>query len=179
MRSGQRQRGYSITEMLTVVAIIGIVSLILVPNFMSMYRIGKMKTATRNFIARVRRVQQQAVTLNRRMRISFTPNTRTYTIWTERTNPTTGVRTWVQQGFEQPLEEAGAANKSGVISFGTTNFDDKDSDSINDIVYNPNGTLDVPSGITGDPFLQIKTSDKIPRPTITVTFSVSGSVKVT
>src|SRR6185436_9536555 len=118
MRSGQRQRGYSITEMLTVVAIIGIVSLILVPNFMSMYRIGKMKSATRNFIARVRRVQQQAVTLNRRMRISFTPNTRTYTIWTERTNPTTGVRTWVQQGFEQPLEEAGAANKSGVISFG-------------------------------------------------------------
>jgi len=177
MRSGQRQRGYSITEMLTVVAIIGIVSLILVPNFISMYRISKMKTATRNFIARARKVQQQAITMNRRMRISFTPNARTYSVWAEQTNRTTGVKTWSQQGFELPLEEAGAANKSGVISFGTTNFDDKDSDSINDVVFNPNGTIDLPSGVT-EPFLEIKTSDKIPKPTITMKFTLTGSVKI-
>src|SRR5215212_5822059 len=86
MRTGQRQRGYSITEMLTVVAIIGIVSLVLVPNFMSMYRSGKMKTATRNFISRARRIQQQAVTENRRTRICFTPNATVYSTWIERTD---------------------------------------------------------------------------------------------
>jgi prepilin-type N-terminal cleavage/methylation domain-containing protein len=176
MRTGQRQRGYSITEMLTVVAIIGIVSLVLVPNFMSMYRSGKMKSATRNFISRARRIQQQAVTENRRTRICFTPNARTYSTWVEQTNQTTGVKTWVKQA-DMPLEEAGAANKGGVISFGTTGFTDQDSDSINDIIFNPNGTVDQPSS-PNLPVLQIKTSDRIPKPLITVTFTRAGSVTV-
>lgn len=173
----QRQRGYSITEMLTVVAIIGIVSLVLVPNFMSMYRAGKMKTATRNFIGRVRKVQQQAVTENHRMRICFIPTAKTYTVWTEVTNQTTGVKTWRQVGQPVNLEESGAANKSGVISFGTTGFADVDSDSINDVVFNPNGTVDQPTS-PNEPTLEIKTTDRIPHPIVTMTITRTGSVTV-
>ena len=39
----RNQRGYSLAEVLTVVAIIGILSLVTVPNFISLYNSGRIK----------------------------------------------------------------------------------------------------------------------------------------
>ena len=48
-RSSRSSRGYSLAELLTVDAIIGIVSLVTVPNFIQYYRSAKMKTSINRF----------------------------------------------------------------------------------------------------------------------------------
>lgn len=64
--------GYSIAEMLVVVAIIGILSLVAVPQFVSIYRSSVAKGSLRDFTSMVRKARQLAVTRNERTRVTFT-----------------------------------------------------------------------------------------------------------
>jgi len=66
------QGGYSIAEMLVVITIIGILSLVAVPQFVSMYRGSVAKGSLRDFTSMVRKARQLAVTRNERTRITFT-----------------------------------------------------------------------------------------------------------
>src|SRR5438128_1793448 len=66
------QGGYSIAEMLVVITIIGILSLVAVPQFVSMYRGSVAKGSLRDFTSMVRKARQVAVTKNERTRITFT-----------------------------------------------------------------------------------------------------------
>ncbi len=65
------QSGYSMTELLVVVAIIGIFSLITVPQFMSIYRSSVVKGSMRDYTSLMRKARQLAVTRNERTRIQF------------------------------------------------------------------------------------------------------------
>ena len=65
------QAGYSIVEILVVVGIIGILSLVAVPQFMSIYRASLVKGSLRDFTSMVRKARQIAVTKNERTRITF------------------------------------------------------------------------------------------------------------
>lgn len=64
--------GYSITELLIVVAIIGLMSLITVPAFINYQRSAKVKSAMRNVIADLRNSRNAAVSENKYVRMSFT-----------------------------------------------------------------------------------------------------------
>jgi prepilin-type N-terminal cleavage/methylation domain-containing protein len=72
-RTTSRSRGYSLIELLTVMAIIGVLSLITVPSFISFQRAGKMKTALRNFTMDLRTLRQKAITQNVWTRVVITP----------------------------------------------------------------------------------------------------------
>jgi len=69
------ESGYSIAELLTVVAIIGILSLIAVPQFASMYRSSVTKSSMRDFTSALRKARQLAVTRGERTRVILTPGT--------------------------------------------------------------------------------------------------------
>src|ERR1051325_8931295 len=73
MRSRRHgSRGYSLTELLTVIAIIAIASLVTIPQFITYQRNSLLKSSMRNFINDVRYARQLAVSKHDITRISFT-----------------------------------------------------------------------------------------------------------
>lgn len=173
----RRQRGYSLPEMLVVIAIIGIVSLVLVPNFITMQRSSKMKTAVRSFTTRLRQTQQLAITGHARTRVKLTLGTDRYTVWQENVDPTTGTATWVRVGPTYRLEEKGTGSPR-LITFTATGFPDLDSDGTNIIIFNQNGTVDPPAS-PQQPTVTMQSPDKIPKPQYLITISLTGSIKAT
>jgi len=71
MQRSPSERGYSLAELLTVVAIIGILSLVAVPQFASMYRASVTKSSMRDFTSTLRKARQLAVTKGERTRVIF------------------------------------------------------------------------------------------------------------
>jgi prepilin-type N-terminal cleavage/methylation domain-containing protein len=65
------QAGYSLAEMLTVVAIIGTLALVFVPNFMSYYQSNKVKSAMRTFTTDVRKMRALAISRGVQTKLSF------------------------------------------------------------------------------------------------------------
>ena len=82
--SSKRERGYSILELLVVVAIIGLLSLISVPQFVSMYRSSVVKASMRDFTSTMRRARQLAATRNERTRVRFSTGVGQRTFMIER-----------------------------------------------------------------------------------------------
>ena len=75
IRTSHTQRGYSISEMLVVTAIVGILSLVVVPQFISMYRASTTKASMRDFTSTLRKARQVAVTRGERTRVWFNTGT--------------------------------------------------------------------------------------------------------
>lgn len=171
----QRPRGYSVAELLVVVAIIGLISLVAVPQFMTMYRSSKMRSAVRTFTTKLRSAQQLAVSSNGRTEIRFKLNTNQYTIWAQTTDPATYQVTWRQVGDLNQLEEVGASGSTGTVYFETTEFDA--ASGWNLIDFNPNGTIVPPSG-NNRPFLTIHTDETVSKPTFRIDIALTGTISV-
>lgn len=128
----RKQSGYSLAELLVVVAIIGIVSLVTVPNFVSLRRSSMLKSSVRNLATDIRSARQRAVTKHQRTKVSFNTGTtaRGYTVYDW--NPATNA--WVQVGTPRVMEE-------GCYILSATNFPDRDvpADGTNDIVFKVDG----------------------------------------
>ncbi len=73
MKSTRRlQRGYSMAELITVVAIIGIMSLVTIPAFMNYSKSARLKTSLRQFTGDLRATRAQAVTRTIWMQVAVT-----------------------------------------------------------------------------------------------------------
>lgn len=166
----RKQSGYSLAELLVVVAIIGIVSLVTVPNFISMRRSGMLKTSVRNFAADIRSARQRAVTKHQRTKVSFNTGTtaRGYTVF--EWNPTTNA--WVQVGTPKVLEE-------GCYVLSATNFPDRDVpvDGTNDVIFNVSGApIFDPNIFNGG--LVVATEWNLPKKQYTLRISFAGALTV-
>src|SRR5437868_15143302 len=69
------QAGYTLAEVLTVVAIVGILSLVTVPAFMNFRTSNKVKSSVRTFTTELRRTRQLAITNGRESKLSFATGT--------------------------------------------------------------------------------------------------------
>lgn len=67
----RKSRGYSLAELLVVVAIIGGLSLVTVPAFINYRNSAKLKSSMRQFAADMRAARQRAITENHPTMISF------------------------------------------------------------------------------------------------------------
>jgi prepilin-type N-terminal cleavage/methylation domain-containing protein len=172
------QRGYSLVEMITVVAIVGIFSLVAVPQFMNINRSLKVKASMRQFAMDVRATRQRAITRNRRTAITFsvglnpsgTPRG-AYEMW-ERND----AGTWGRFASKKLTPE-----QTDIIYFNLTDFDnatdggsDVGGDTRPDIVFQGNGTvLNMPAGANAR--VEMMTDWKIPKNLYRYKFSVSGN----
>lgn len=169
VQMNRQDSGYSLAELLVVVAIIGITSLVLVPNFISMQRAGKLKASLREFTSDMRRMRQRAVTKRQQTKLSFTTGSaataRDYTIneW----DPTTSA--WKQIGPPKRLEESCYLSSQ-------TNFPDRNSDGTQDITFKSDGTPLFDAGVFRGTAV-MDTDWKIPTPRYTITVELSGAVK--
>lgn len=165
----KRQSGFSLVEMLVVIAIIGIISLVTVPNFIAMRRSSMMKNSMRNFMSDIRNVRQRSVTKHEQTKVVFTNGSSTtgrqYTLW--EFNPVTAA--WQQIGGPKQFEEFCYISTESDIPT-------PDSGTTYEIAFRSDGTAILPSGVFKGKTL-MKTDAKIPSNKYTVCIYYSGSVR--
>jgi prepilin-type N-terminal cleavage/methylation domain-containing protein len=164
----RRESGYSLVEILVVVAMIGIISLVTVPNFIAMQHSSKLKSSLRSFVSDIRAARQRSVTRHVKTKISFVTGTATTARQYTLAEFDTATSTWTQIGPAKNLEES-----CYIVS--STGFTDIDSDGTLDIVFKNDGALDL-AGTTLPATAVLQTDWKIPTPQYTVTVRFSGAV---
>jgi prepilin-type N-terminal cleavage/methylation domain-containing protein len=163
MRTRSPQHGYSLIELLVVVAIIGVLALVTIPNFAEFYRSNQLKGSLRQFASDVRSARQKAVTTSSRVRVSFDPASRpgSYTIH----RSTDQGATWTQIGRRALVGNAYFKNGTFV--------DAVDSDSQPDIIFNSDGTATVPGGNAA---LEIRVDSDVARNSYELSVVSTGKV---
>jgi prepilin-type N-terminal cleavage/methylation domain-containing protein len=186
-------RGYSLIELLTVMAIIGVLSLITVPQFISFQRAGKMKSALRNFTMDLRTARQKAITQNVWTRIEFQPAAadsaaaRTYQFLQSSDRGVSWTALAMRGGFGGNTTNVigqGSGNIKELekaVFFSWTNFTDTDANGRIDITFLPNGTVTIPTPPSNTPpppagSLYMRTLWNVRNNQITITISPSGQV---
>lgn len=167
-------RGYSLAEALVVVAIIGVISLVSIPNFMAMQRSGKIKAGVRLLTSDLRAARQQAVTSYRPTMVSLgTTAAEKYSWFVYDWNGTA----WVQrkEGILEP--ETGVDKRT--VYFTAIGFPDVEPagslDGRPDIIFESNGGIRNPPA---DPTFKVQTDANIAKKEFLVSVSPAGSVKV-
>jgi len=163
-RRDSRQQGYSLAELMVVLAIIGILALITIPNFISYYRSSQLKTFLRQFASDVRGARQKAATTYSLVMVSFDPVARPghYRLFQSVDNGAT----WTQ------LKDRYQPGSTPYFENGT--FVDKyQSDGWPDIIFRRDGTADVPGG---DAKMQVKIDAKYIKSSYELSVRSTGKV---
>ena len=189
------QAGYSLAEMLVVVAIIGMLALVMVPNFMTFYQSNKMKSSMRNFTTDLRSARQLSISQGKQVLITYATGTtaRSYDIWvgdkpfnSQNWAPQTGTNAnpprasktldnivyfpaGATQTFTDFLNCSSGTNCTGSVANPAT-------DGKIDVLFSPDGTAQLPTGLANGT-ITIKTDlNKLPKTSYTITISPSGRV---
>ena len=95
-RRAIRSRGYSLTELLTVVAMIGVVTLISLPAVMQLMPQYQIRSAASESAATIRQMRQRAMSTRTTHRILFDPVNDRYSLWMLNTQTSTlsAVNSW-------------------------------------------------------------------------------------
>lgn len=171
IRRSAGQRGYSLSELLVVVAIIGVLSLITIPGFMNMYRARKLRTSMTMLTNELRGAQRRAVTNASLVRIAYAENGRAYYVF-ESANAGTS---WTQVGVTRMVEDSVYFANEGSANAFTDTVDDGALGDLPDIVFAQNGVARVPAGHGK---LLLKSNFKnIGQNTFTISVRMTGMVK--
>jgi prepilin-type N-terminal cleavage/methylation domain-containing protein len=198
-----REHGYSISEMLVVVAIIGLLSLVTVPAFMSFRNSNKLKTSVRLFTGDLRAARQRAITRAHQVLLTYsttangaTPANYQRTYYFYEGNLPSGSTTWtpIVNTIQGTGVRATAHSLEDVVYFPMPatatpqTFDDtltcsvtgcsSGTDNRPDIIFFPDGHALVPVNSTVGQ-ITLMTDAKIPKKQYLVEISPSGNVKVT
>ncbi|MDP9192840.1 MAG: GspH/FimT family pseudopilin [Acidobacteriota bacterium] len=136
----RRSAGYTLAEILIVVAIIGVLSLITVPAFMNFQRASIFKSAMRIFSADLRAARAQAIQQSYDVRVELStgaegPATKQYSFFASRDGGT-----WAPVA----IRKASTKHLDGPVWLeSATNLDDVDGNGKPDIVFHPNGSADI------------------------------------
>jgi type II secretion system protein H len=167
------QQGYSLAEALVVVAIIGLVTMVVVPNFISLYRSAQVKGAVMRFTNDLRASRQRAVTTYRPVMVSVgTSSTDKFSYWISTWDGTA----WTTATRRDLETETAASRKKVYFSDLPVNgyTDSVNSDSRIDIIFETNGGVRSPPE---NPTMKIKTDLNVGKSVYTITVYSSGSVK--
>ena len=185
------QSGYSLPEMLIVLAIIGLISLVTVPAVMNLQKNNKIKTSAREFNTTLRAARQRAVTTNMQTKVGFETGTRAklstcenipapcqrrYTLYT-RPNPTSTVPNPAWTVIALPALQPRQTDP--IVYFdnsSTMNDINSPADNERDIIFRSNGTvLFTPNTVT-ERTIVLRAMADIPFNQYTVTLRTTGSL---
>ena len=175
-------RGYSLMEMLVVVAIIGVMSLVSVPAFMKFYWSNKMKTSLRQFTTEVRSARQRAITENHPTMLSYDIGLtqRRFQSYNGTVQADGSVQWTVvpgPNGTMKTMEDIVYFARPADCLF-ANDIEMADTAGWNDIIFRPNGTIqNVPGPPCGAGKVTLRTDYTVPRPSITVELFNTGRLK--
>jgi len=176
MKHRHAERGYTLAEMVVVVAIIGLLSLAAVPNFLALYRQNQIRNAVRTFSSDARFARMNAIKNQHPTKISFSGSE--YNMQQVVAGAWVNVR---QKGQElRPLTFPAGVSFAGttledIEDVGVTTVVPADTDAYPDLVYLPNGAA---WRLTEAETIRVTTSYDCAKPNYTVTARPSGNLKV-
>jgi len=192
-----RQAGYSLAEMLTVVAIIGTLALVSVPAFMNFYNSNKVKTAMRTFTSDLRTARMTAISRGRVVKFTYKTSAvsdlqgkqpatteRTYNFYEgNRSLGPVNQITWTAltgAGSNPPkpekiLDDVVYFPLDGGTTPQTFTDDDQVADGWLDVIFFPDGHVKLPANTTSGT-ITIKTDRRVPKPQYAIQISPSGRV---
>jgi len=146
-----RERGYSLPEMLTVVAIVGMIAIVGIPAFMVLMPQYRVRSAASELAATVRRTRESALTTRRPWRVTFDSTNNRYTVseLNVALNPTTHVELQTAANWT-PVDQNNRPTASTTfawtylpssIRLSTTNLLDVDCDSGADLIFLLDGSV--------------------------------------
>ena len=176
--------GYSLIEMLVVIAIVGVLSLISVPAFMNFRRSADFKSGMRNFTTDLRNARAAAIANSFDVRCDIQIGSITlkqYKFFSSRDNGTTW--TALQLPGTHGATPAIAGNMKefafSVWADSFTGLPDPDGNGNPDIVYHPNGSMDLAAGSTAATLVLATDWKKIAFDRYTLALSSSGQFRTT
>lgn len=177
MNMRRSSRGYSIVEMLVVVAIIGILSLITVPAFINFQRRNAVRSALRSFTSDIRSYRQHAITKNAYVRVQFSGQ-RDYVAWQSRDFGTT----WRPLLLGTASQGTQTRTLPETLTFSANTYNDSDTptDGLKDIDFRPDGTVGdfAATGPTAGT-ITLRTDWEDILNTVVVDVSTTGQIKTT
>ena len=180
------EAGYSLPEMLTVLAIVGALALVSIPAFMNFYRSNKVKTAMRTFTSDLRGARALAIQKGHEVKISFDIGSgkRTYNLYeapyaigvipTASWTPLTGTGSSPVKPAKK-LDDAVYFPADATATPQTFTDVDPTADGLLDIVFFPDGHAQMPNGLTSAT-VTIRTDFTVPKAIYQIQVSPSGRV---
>ncbi|HEV2718573.1 MAG TPA: prepilin-type N-terminal cleavage/methylation domain-containing protein [Thermoanaerobaculia bacterium] len=144
-----RERGYSLPEMLTVVAIVGMIAIVGIPAFMVLMPQYRVRSAASELAATVRRTRENALSTRRPWRVTFDTTNNRYAVseLNVALNPSTHVElqtntNWVPVDLNyRPVGAFTWTTLPSSIRLSTNNLLDVDCDSGTDLIFLLDGTV--------------------------------------
>jgi len=138
MQKYKKVPGFTALELLTVIAIIGVVSAIAIPNLLDWLPKHRLNAASRDIIADIHYTRQLAASLNREYRISFTLGTEQYQI--EKGDASSG-STWPGTVEGVVRQFADSDNSYYHVGIDIVSVTDLDLNDITAIEFTPLGSM--------------------------------------
>jgi prepilin-type N-terminal cleavage/methylation domain-containing protein len=177
MKKRRSSRGFSLIEILVVVAIIGILSLVTIPSFINFQRRNAVRSALRSFTSDIRSFRQHAISKNAYVRVQFR-DARNYEVFQSRDFG----KNWNKLNLGTVDASSNIRTLPETIQFTANTYNDSDNpaDSLADIDFRPDGTVGdfANTGVTaGTVTLRTEWQDILN--TIVVDISTTGQIKTT
>lgn len=183
-RLHRSSRGYSLAELLTVVAIVGILSLISVPMFMNYQRATAFKSEMGKFVQDLRNARQYAITRSVDVCVEFevgAASLRRYRFFASRDN----MATWTALQLPGTFGAAGpgTAGNMKIVSepvyiLSSTGLPTAHGGSGNaDIVFRPNGTMELAAAATAARVTMATDWTNVAFNRYTINLSAGGQIK--
>ncbi len=177
--------GFSLVEMLVVIAIIGVLSLISVPVFMNFRNANTFRSNLRNFTQDLRAARQYAITHAVRVRVeldSGTQTSRNYAFFSSNDNGTTWTNLQMPGSHGLlPGTTGNIKNLEGPVWFNSSTAlpDVAPINSKPDIIYHPNGAMETTAGAARGEVVMRCEWKQVTHDRYTIELSASGQLKST
>jgi len=147
------ERGFTITEVVVVLAIMSCLAVIAIPNFSQLIRSSEYRSAARSMVSVLRETRSKAISLNLEHRVEFEPQNKRFRV--TQGNKAYGSNDWNKiicdwQSFPSDVHYSSNVDKihlntDGTANGGTIRIQDKSDNTIYEVRIARTGRIRIPT----------------------------------